>query len=73
YRASGAADREEAEEREGGREREDRRGPRRGDRGGERRGGERRGPLVEMKASSPAPVAEAAPQGQAGEGETSAE
>jgi small subunit ribosomal protein S2 len=65
YRASGAADRDEADE---GREeqrrddrRDDRRGPRRGDRGdrggGDRRGADRRGPLVEMKGSAPAPAA----------------
>jgi small subunit ribosomal protein S2 len=79
YRASGAADRDEADE---GREeqrrddrRDDRRGPRRGDRGdrggGDRRGGDRRGPLVEMKG---APAAATAQEG-GGEGgeETAAE
>ena len=70
YRASGAADRDEADE---GREeqrrddrRDDRRGPRRGDRGdrggGDRRGGDRRGPLVEMKG---APASASAPEGGA--------
>ncbi len=62
YRASGASERDEQEGREergGGRDRDDRRGPRRdgyrGDRGGGRGGGggggggERRGPLVEIK------------------------
>lgn len=77
YRASGAAERDEQEEREGRddrRDRDDRRGPRRNDRrdrddrrGGGDRGGERRGPLVEMKGASAAPVAtEQAPEG--GEG-----
>jgi small subunit ribosomal protein S2 len=74
YRASGAAERDEQEEREGGserRERDDRRGPRRGDRGdrdrrggGGDRGGERRGPLVEMKGAAPA----AAEGGEGAEG-----
>jgi len=77
YRASGAAERDEQEEREGGDRRDDRRGPRRndrndrggrggdrGDRGGDR-GGERRGPLVEMKG---APVAAEQPAAEGGEG-----
>ncbi|MBN9687032.1 MULTISPECIES: 30S ribosomal protein S2 [unclassified Corallococcus] len=70
YRASGAAERDEQEEREGrddrGDRRDDRRGPRRGDRrddrrGGGDRGGDRRGPVVEMKATA-APT-EQAPEG----------
>ena len=79
YRASGAAERDEQEEREGGserRDRDDRRGPRRGDHGdrGDRRGGggdrggERRGPLVEMKGTAPA-AAEAPAEGGEGGGE----
>ncbi|MDY7230440.1 30S ribosomal protein S2 [Hyalangium rubrum] len=80
YRASGAADRDEQEEREGGgrddrRDRDDRRGPRRGDRdrgdrrgGGGDRGGERRGPLVEMKgAPASEPSAEGGEGGEGGE------
>jgi small subunit ribosomal protein S2 len=78
YRASGAAERDEQEEREGRddrRDRDDRRGPRRGDRDrGDRRGGggERRGPLVEMKATAPAaaePAEGAAEGGNEGGGE----
>jgi small subunit ribosomal protein S2 len=86
YRASGAADRDEEEAREGRddrrNDRDDRRGPRRGDRGdrGDRRGGggdrggERRGPLVEMKGTAPA-AADAPAEGAAAEGgeETAAE
>ncbi|MHB8877481.1 MAG: 30S ribosomal protein S2 [Myxococcaceae bacterium] len=61
YKASGAAERDQQEER-GGRERDDRRGGMRrdrpgfrgGDRGGDR-GGERKGPVVEVK---PAPEGE---------------
>jgi len=81
YRASGAAERDEQEEREGGRDdrrndRDDRRGPRRGDRGdrGDRRGGggdrggERRGPLVEMKATAPAAAEAPAEGAEAGAG-----
>jgi small subunit ribosomal protein S2 len=70
YRASGAAERDEQEEREGG-GRDDRRGDR-GDRrgGGGDRGGERRGPLVEMKGTAPAAAdapAEGADAGAAAE------
>ncbi|HYO70239.1 MAG TPA: 30S ribosomal protein S2 [Archangium sp.] len=82
YRASGAADRDEDEQREerGDRrdrdDRGDRRGPRRNDRGGDRRGGdrggERRGPLVEMKGAAPAAAGEASEGGEGG-GETTAE
>jgi small subunit ribosomal protein S2 len=78
YRASGAAERDEQEDREGRDERrgdrDDRRGPRRGDRDGRDRrggdrGGERRGPLVEMKGAAPA-AAEASAEGggEGGEG-----
>jgi len=84
YRASGAAERDEQEEREGGserRERDDRRGPRRGDRGdrGDRRGGggdrggERRGPLVEMKGTAPAAADAPAEGGEGGEETPAAE
>jgi small subunit ribosomal protein S2 len=80
YRASGAADRDEEEAREGRDERRDdrgdRRGPRRNDRGGDRRGGDRggdrRGPLVEMKGAAPAAAAGEASEGGEG-GETAAE
>jgi small subunit ribosomal protein S2 len=75
YRASGAAERDEQEEREGRderRDRDDRRGPRRGDRdrGDRRGGGERRGPLVEMKGATPtaAEPAEGEAAGAGGEG-----
>jgi small subunit ribosomal protein S2 len=59
YKASGAADRDEQEERGGGRDRNERRGGRgdrdnRRDRGGPDRGGERRGPTVEIRAAAPA-------------------
>ncbi|XXF80077.1 30S ribosomal protein S2 [Myxococcaceae bacterium GXIMD 01537] len=75
YRASGAADRDEEEAREGRDERrDDRRGGRRDDRRGDRRGGdhrgERRGPLVEMKATAPAAAPEAGGEAPA-EGEES--
>ncbi len=81
YRASGAADRDEADE---GREeqrrddrRDDRRGPRRGDRGdrggGDRRGGDRRGPLVEMKGAAPASASAPEGGGEAGGEEPAAE
>ncbi|AKF82942.1 SSU ribosomal protein S2P [Myxococcus fulvus] len=82
YRASGAADRDEQEEREGRddrRERDDRRGPRRNDRGGDRRGGdrdrggERRGPLVEMKGAPAVAEQPATEGGEAAAGETAAE
>ncbi len=79
YRASGAADRDEEEAREGRDERrgdrDDRRGGRRGDRdrgdrrGGGDRGGERRGPLVEMKGAPAAAAPEAGEGGGEGGGE----
>ncbi|WP_163782287.1 30S ribosomal protein S2 [Myxococcus vastator] len=79
YRASGAAERDEQEEREGhdrGDRRDDRRGPRRGDRRDDRRdhrggdrGGDRRGPLVEMRTAAPVAAAPevAAPEAAAPE------
>ncbi|HYO56520.1 30S ribosomal protein S2 [Archangium sp.] len=82
YRASGAADRDEDEQREERGERRDRddrdrRGPRRGDRGDRRggdRGGDRRGPLVEMKGAAPAAAAgEASEPGEGGGEEAAAE
>jgi small subunit ribosomal protein S2 len=81
YRASGAADRDEEEAREGRDDRrgdrDDRRGGRRDDRrGGDRRGGdrggERRGPLVEMKGAAPAPAAGAEGGSEGGGEETQA-
>ncbi len=90
YQASGASERDQQEsrdERGGGRDRDDRRGPRRDDRrgfgGGDRggfRGGQDRGasarpgPVVEMKNPAPAaPAADAPAQDESGSAETPAQ